>query len=79
MDDRRRMPRSRTFKSGTIALADGSVDCLVRNLSTSGACLEIKGTATIPKTFKLIVKPDNVFRTCEVIWQERHRVGVVFG
>jgi hypothetical protein len=78
MDDRRRLPRSRTFKSGTISVGDGSIDCLIRNFSTAGACLELKGTATVPDAFKLVIKPDNVFRTCKVIWREHHRIGVVF-
>lgn len=78
MNDRR-APRLRTFKSGTISAGDRSVDCLIRNLSTTGACLELKGTTAVPSAFKLIIKPDNVFRTCKVVWQERHRVGVSFG
>jgi hypothetical protein len=74
----RRAPRLRTFKSGTISLGDRSLDCLIRNMSTTGACLEIKGTTTLPKAFKLVIKPDNVFRTCTVVWQDRHRIGVSF-
>jgi hypothetical protein len=78
MDDRRRAPRSRTFKSGMISIADGSIDCLVRNVSKIGACLEVKGTATLPDDFKLVIKPDNLFRTCKVIWRDQHRIGVLF-
>lgn len=77
-DNRRRALRSRTYKSGTISLGDGSVDCLVRNLSATGACLEIKGPAAVPDDFKLVIKPENLFRTCKVVWRERHQVGVLF-
>jgi hypothetical protein len=78
MEERRREPRFRTLKSGTISLAGGSVECRIINLSTAGACLEINGTKAIPDTFKLMVKPDNVLRTCKVIWQQYNRVGVFF-
>jgi PilZ domain len=74
----RRAPRSRTFKSGTISLGDRSLDCLIRNISATGACLELKGTATIPTSFKLTIKPDSLFRDCKVVWQDGHRVGVLF-
>lgn len=78
MDDRRCVARSRTFKSGTISVGSASVDCLIRNLSKTGACLEIKGTTAIPDAFKLIIKPDNLFRTCKVMWRDGHRIGVSF-
>jgi hypothetical protein len=47
MEERRREPRFRALKSGTIALADGSVDCRILNLSTAGACLEVNRMATM--------------------------------
>ena len=78
MEDHRRAPRSRTFKSGTISIDGVSMDCLIRNLSKSGACLEIKGTATVPDAFKLIIKPESLFRTCKVMWRDGHRIGVSF-
>jgi hypothetical protein len=76
--NRRRAPRVRSFKSGTISLGNGTVDCLIRNFSTTGACLEIKGTTSVPDDFKLVIKPENLFRTCKVVWRERHRIGVSF-
>lgn len=78
MDDRRHAPRLRTFKSGKISVGDASIDCLIRNLSKGGACLEIRGTTAIPDDFKLVIKPDNLFRTCKVIWREGRRFGVSF-
>jgi hypothetical protein len=79
MDDRRRAPRSRTFKSGTISVGSATVECLVRNFSKVGACLEVKGPTSVPDDFKLIIKPENLFRTCKVIWRDGHRIGVSFG
>jgi hypothetical protein len=79
MDDLRRQPRTRTFKSGTISLGALSLDCLIRNLSKTGACLELKGSSeTLPDEFKLIIKPESLFRTCKVKWRDGHKVGVSF-
>lgn len=79
MADHRQDPRVRTLKSGTISGGVvGSMECVIRNVSKSGACLETKSPGAIPDDFKLIIKPDNVFRTCKVVWRAANRVGVRF-
>jgi hypothetical protein len=78
MEERRQHQRIRTFKSGTISTGAGSTECLVRNVSKTGACLELENPASIPEKFKLIIKPDNVFRTCKVVWRTDRRIGVRF-
>lgn len=78
MDEFRRAPRLRTLKSGTISIDGVSLDCLIRNLSKTGACLEIKGTTTVPDAFKLVIKPESLFRTCKVMWRDGRRIGVSF-
>jgi hypothetical protein len=49
MVENRRAPRHRVLKGGAIGFGGGSVDCLVRNLSATGAALEV---ATKPKSLK---------------------------
>ncbi|HEX4410138.1 MAG TPA: PilZ domain-containing protein [Xanthobacteraceae bacterium] len=79
MDESRHDQRIRTLKTGTISAGvAGSFDCLIRNTSKTGACLEIGHPGAIPDEFRLVIKPDNVFRTCQVIWREEHRIGVRF-
>jgi hypothetical protein len=79
MDNRRNELRSRAFKSGTISMSTGSMDCLIRNVSKTGACIELNnGVTTVPDEFRLIIKPEGLFRTCKVAWQKGLRVGVVF-
>lgn len=79
MEERRKSLRTRTFKSGTISFGSaGRVECLIRNVSTTGACLEVKYPAVIPADCKLIIKPDNLFRSCEVVWRAEQRIGVRF-
>jgi hypothetical protein len=79
MDDTRHDQRIRTLKSGTISTGlAGSFDCLIRNTSKTGACLELEHAAAIPDEFRLVIKPENVFRTCQVVWREERRIGVRF-
>ena len=42
MDEKRKLPRHRTLKAGSITFNRASgIDCRVRNLSAAGACLEV--------------------------------------
>jgi len=78
MSDQRHAPRQRTFKGGTISLAGGSLDCTIRNLSDTGAMLELPEPVITPDTFILIIKPELLTRCCEVAWRIGSRVGVRF-
>lgn len=79
--DRRKLPerrgwqRRKTLKSGQIVCRNGdSSDCVVSNLSESGAQLKIHGPT--PNSFDLVV--DGERRSCSVIWRKDNRVGVQF-
>ena len=58
MEERRRVPRHRTLKSGKIVVQSGRwvVDCTVRNLSALGALLAVKSLAAIPEKFDLVAR-----------------------
>lgn len=78
--ENRGAPRRRIFKGATIAFAQaGTVDCVVRNISTTGACLEIESLAAIPHDFTLVIKPECSQRSCHLVWCEAQRIGVRFG
>lgn len=78
MDEHRRDLRLRTLKSGKIVFNKKSsvLDCTIRNLSQSGACLQFADPTGIPETFELLV--DGVSRTCEISWRSGTRIGVIF-
>ena len=77
--DRRKLPRHRTFKGGTISSASvAGITCVVRNLSAAGAMLEVESEAGIPDEFTLVIKPEYLKRTCRVIWRSAQRIGVHF-
>jgi len=78
-DEHRKEPRQRTFKGGTISFDRAAgIDCVVRNISKSGACLEVQSPLGIPEQFTLVVKPDDLKRSCQVAWRSAGRIGVLF-
>jgi len=78
MDDRRFNLRQKRLKTAKIIINDTSlIDCVLRNLSETGACLEVPSAATLPKSFRLAVE-DKAAQPCRVIWTGPSRLGVVF-
>jgi PilZ domain len=74
MSELRTTKRYRVFKGGKIVF--NSVDCAVRNVSATGACLMVANAITIPAEFELLLDGD--LQPCEVIWRRPDRVGVRF-
>ena len=83
IDDRRRIPdrrassRRKLIKGGRTFWANCDFsECIVYNLSTTGARLELRGPA--PNVFDLVVDGDGVRQSCLVVWRKANRVGVQF-
>jgi hypothetical protein len=65
------------LKGGLTSWQNGdSVECIVHNLSDTGAHLQVRGP--VPKTFNLVIHGDHVSRACCVVWRNANRVGVKF-
>lgn len=79
MDEQRSSARQRTLKAGTIAFDRAAgIDCLLRNISKTGACLEVASPIGVPETFILVVEKDGLKRSCRVAWRSARRIGVWF-
>jgi hypothetical protein len=71
--------RLRTFKGGSIIFGVAvAIDCLIRNMSDSGAALEVENQVGIPAEFVLLIKPEFIRRNCRVAWRSAKRIGVRF-
>jgi hypothetical protein len=75
-----RAPRLRTILGGRISFNEGfsTIDCIVRNLSDTGAKLAIPSTLGVPEHFDLIILQTNVTRKCRLRWQRGGEMGVSF-
>jgi hypothetical protein len=74
---RHKSPRFRTLKGAQIVWLTGvPVKCIVRNLSQTGAKIEVHDP--IPGTFDLIFDNDQSRHRCRVVWREEFHIGVEF-
>ena len=78
MDEHRRNPRSRVLKAGQIRFGQSAVDCLIRNISATGACLELRSPLWFPDSFVLEMTSDGSARHCTIVWRKDGRIGVTF-
>jgi hypothetical protein len=79
MDHSRIAPRKRVLRAGIIDLgAGGAIACSVKNISETGAALEVNTPLFIPDRFKLIVETEELNRPCQIIWRKERRMGVIF-
>jgi hypothetical protein len=70
--------RHRVQKAATITFGGIEVDCTVRNLSTTGALLELSNLVRLPKEFTLVVPEDGLRLPCAIVWRTEYRMGVHF-
>ncbi|MDB5506073.1 MAG: pilus assembly protein PilZ [Devosia sp.] len=79
MNELRRAPRHRTLKKGHIIVSDGfsTIDCLVRNLSDTGAQLKVASVLGIPDSFPLKLSDGQTLQ-CRVAWKRETEIGVEF-
>ena len=80
MEEKRKVRRPRVLKGAKIIFNQrvSSLDCIVRNLSDAGACLQLASQVGFPATFELSLDGDRSLRSCRVIWQGADRIGVAF-
>jgi len=80
MLERRRLTRTRALTAAKIIAGPSSClyDCLVRDVSSFGAGLELSGAPTLPGIFELTFDSARTLRGCRVIWRTYNHLGVEF-
>jgi hypothetical protein len=76
--DHRSAPRRRVLKMAKIEFGGIEIDCLVRNLSATGAAIEVTSPLQCPIAFVLAIPSDGSVRHCHVVWRKGKRIGVRF-
>jgi hypothetical protein len=77
--EKRIAPRHRVLKQGRLAFdGGGAVDCMVRNLSDTGARVEVISPVGLPEAFTLVIPADKFTRRCHAVWSHDKRIGVAF-
>jgi hypothetical protein len=76
MEEHRISTRHRVLKAGTIEFGGGAIDCTVRNMSATGAALDVTSPLGIPAQFTRVT--DGNHTPCRVVWGKEKRIGVTF-
>lgn len=78
MVETRAAPRHRVTKPAKIEFGGYKRECVIRDISTSGAALEVMDQSSIPRHFNLIVPEDKLKLACAIVWRRGYRIGVTF-
>lgn len=78
MNENRIAPRKRVLKGAFIVTSEKApkLACTVRNISDTGAALQVSTTFGLPAAFDLIV--DNERYHCRSMWRTDTKIGVKF-
>ncbi len=78
MVETRRAPRFKVSKSARIGEGKNAAQCIIRDLSVTGAAVEVESQSDIPDTFTLVVPGDGLILPSRVVWRRGYRVGIMF-
>ena len=80
MDERRHMPRHRTFLQGRVFYNSRrqSADCIIRELTDEGARLSFTDPVALPHAFELHIPNRDQTLRVETVWNHGTDVGVSF-
>ena len=78
MQDRRESVRQKVFLGGVAEINErgSTMDCVVRNFSESGACVEFDSAARLPDQMNLTISQKGRSFLARMIWRQANRVGL---
>jgi hypothetical protein len=80
MQDRRHSARDKVLLGGVAEInhAGSTMDCVVRNFSDNGACVEFEAPTKLPATMHLTIARKGRSFLATQIWRQANRVGLAF-
>jgi PilZ domain len=80
MLDRRRTPRDKVIYGAVAEINErgSTMDCVVRNINETGACVELDSGARLPDQINLRIPRKGRSFLAKMIWRQANRVGLVF-
>ena len=80
MSEKRSAPRLRSFLKGKAVFNNrqSTLDCLVRDISATGARLEVSNAVLLPDVFDLYVPQKETTYRARITWRGEGEIGVEF-
>lgn len=76
--EKRKIRRRRVYKAAIIEFPGGAFSCVVRDLSDTGALLEVPSQVGIPHEFSLSIPTVELQRPCRAVWRSSKGIGIAF-
>jgi hypothetical protein len=80
VNEQRNSQRQRQFLRGFVRVTHNNttIDCIVRDISDTGAKLRLKYTTPMPEFFELHIPSKGKFANSKLIWKNGCEVGICF-
>ena len=80
MLDRRQSVRDKVLYGGVAEFNErgSTMDCVVRNISERGACIELDQAAKLPQEMNLTIARKGRSLLARLIWRQANKVGLAF-
>lgn len=80
MQDRRESVRDKVFMGGVAEIngSNSTMNCVVRNVSDTGACVEFNSAVRLPDEMNLKISRKGRSFLARMIWRQANRVGLAF-
>src|SRR5580704_7296140 len=80
MQDRRQSVRDKVLYGGVAGVGEssGTMDCVVRNFSERGACVEFDSRSRLPEEIELTIARKGRSFIARIIWRQANRLGLAF-
>ena len=80
MQDRRHSVRDKVLYGGVAGVGEsgGTMDCVVRNFSERGACVEFDSRSRLPEEIELTIARKGRSFLARLIWRQANKVGLAF-
>lgn len=77
-ENRRRSERHRSLKAGRIVFGNLSIsyDVTIRNMSETGARLQVDANANVPGEFYFIITADHLVARSNLVWRTPKEIGI---
>lgn len=76
--DKRRATRRDVKRAAKISFGKQNLVCTVRNVSATGASIQVADVSAIPDSFRLVMEMETAARRCVVVWRKATQIGVKF-
>ncbi len=78
-DKRKALRRSIRYAAWVMLESDTLHDCLLSDISDTGARIDFEDTKRIPNSFMLLLSSNGLARRkCRVVWRKPQQIGVTF-